>query len=324
MQPRCGATYSCRACRLGFHLGLPRAGVVHYALGMCMLLIGQDVHPEYKLIIAANRDEDVRRPTEEAHWWNEPARILAGRDVTAGGTWLGINRQGRLAALTNYWGDMQTRPDAPSRGGLVSGFLRSSLPAPDYVRRMEELGEGHPGAAPDGRAALRSRYNGFNLIMGSVDELWYYTNAENVKSAGPGFRPPAVGEAQPLKPGIHTLSNAVLNSPWPKAEQAAAMLRGLISSSRLGPHSLMDLLNTSEDESLQQDPLLPREKARELAKSSIRIRFPRFATRSSTVVLVDRSNRVRFIERTYSPARVNDFSFRASKYSRPFLVRSSR
>lgn len=271
-----------------------------------MLLIGQDVHPEYKLIIAANRDEDVRRPTEEAHWWNEPARILAGRDVTAGGTWLGISRQGRLAALTNYWGDMPTRPNAPSRGGLVSGFLRSTLSAPDYVRRLEELGERHAGAA------LGSRYNGFNLIMGSVDELWYYTNAENVKSAGPGFRPPAVGEAQRLKPGIHTLSNAVLNSPWPKAEQAAAMLRDLIRSGRLGPHTLMDLLTTSEDEDLQRNPLLTREQARELAKSSIRIRFPRFSTRSSTVVLVDRSNRVRFIERTYSPARVSDFSFRAA------------
>ncbi len=283
-----------------------------------MLLIGQNVHPQYKLIIAANRDEDVRRPTEEAHWWNEPRRILAGRDVTAGGTWLGITVRGRLAALTNYWGDMETRPEAPSRGGLVSGFLRSTLPAPDYVRRLEQLGDTSGGpstgenTAAGGRGPTRSRYNGFNLILGSVDELWYYTNAENVRSPGANFQPPVVGEAQRLSPGIHAISNEVLDSPWPKAEQARRMLKELIQFDRLGPYALLDLLGTCETAARQREASLSRDEARELAKSSICIRFPRFATRSSTVVLVDYKDRVRFIEKTYAPHRINDFSFSIS------------
>lgn len=264
-----------------------------------MLLIGQKVHPEYKLILAANRDEDLRRPTEEAHWRGIRPRILAGRDITAGGTWLGLSEGGRIAALTNYWGDMEPYSDAPSRGGLVAGFLRSGLSAAEYVRRLDGRSEG-PG---------RSRYNGFNLIMGDADELWYYTNAENVKNPGSDFRPPAVGEAQRLSPGLHVISNAVLDTPWPKAVQAEGLLKDLIQSGRLTPHTLMELLNTCEDAGRQRDPALPHEQARELAKASIRIQFPRFATRSSTVVLVDYKNRVRFIEKSYFPARVNDFSF---------------
>lgn len=278
-----------------------------------MLLIGQKAHPEYKLILAANRDEDLRRPTEEAHWRGIRPRILAGRDITAGGTWLGLSEGGRIAALTNYWGDLETRSDAPSRGGLVAGFLRSDLSAAEYVRRLEQLGERsskNSGAAGRSRERSgRSRYNGFNLIMGDADELWYYTNAENVNRAGPDFRPPAVGEAQRLSPGLHVISNAVLDTPWPKAVQAEGMLKDLIQSGRLTPHTLMELLNTSEDAGRQHDPALPPKQARELAKASIRIQFPRFATRSSTVVLVDYKNRVRFIEKSYFPTRVNDFSF---------------
>ena len=284
-----------------------------------MLMIGQNVHPEYKLIIAANRDEDVRRPTEEAHWWNEPRRILAGKDGMAGGTWLGITDLGRLAALTNYWGDMETRSEAPSRGGLVSGFLRSTLTAPDYVRHLEQLGDAQGGpqtgkTTAEEKRPTRSRYNGFNLLLGSVDELWYYTNAENVRSPGPTFRPPAVGEAQRLSPGIHVISNEVLDSPWPKAEQARHMLKQLIQGGTLSPHTLLALLDTCDEAARQTEGSLPHEEARELAKSSIRIRFPRFATRSSTVVLVDYKNRVRFIEMTYAPRRVNDFSFGISAF----------
>ncbi|MCF7948091.1 MAG: NRDE family protein [Spirochaetia bacterium] len=247
---------------------------------MCMLLIGRDVHPDYKLIVAANRDEEYRRPTAAAHWWPGSSSILAGSDLSAGGTWLGITKSGRFAALTNYWGGTEQRPEAPSRGGLVSGFLRSSVPAPEYFHQP----------TPDGL------YNGFNLVMGNVDSLWYYSNAD---------------ESQPreIERGIHVLSNDLLDVPWPKARTAHAGLQQLIDSGRVDPYSLLELLGSAVDEKRQQDPTIPRSAALELAKASIKIEFPRYGTRSSTVLLVDRVNRVRFIEKTFYPNRVNDFSF---------------
>jgi len=247
-----------------------------------MLLIARDVHPEYKLIVAANRDEEYRRPTAAAHWWPGAPSILAGSDLSAGGTWLGIRKNGRFAALTNYWGGAEPRPEAPSRGGLVSGFLSSSAPAPEYFNR--------PTPVP------ADLYNGFNLVMGSVDSLWYYSNADE-------------SQPQEIERGIHVLSNDLLDTPWPKARTAHAGLQELNDSGRVHPYSLLELLNSAVDEKRQQDPSIPRSASLEIAKASIKIEFPRFGTRSSTVLLVDRVNRVRFLERTFYPSRVNDFSF---------------
>ena len=268
---------------------------------MCMLLIGREVHPEYKLIVAANRDEEYRRPTAAAHWWQGAPSILAGSDLSAGGTWLGITKSGRFAALTNYWGNTEQRPDAPSRGGLVSGFLRSPVPAPEYFQQRvsRESSGGLAGGETAGlhdRPAPAQHYNGFNLIMGSVDRLWFYSNAD---------------ESQPreIERGIHVISNDLLDAPWPKARTAHAGLQELIDSGRVGPYSLLELLNSAVDEQRQQDPSITRSEALEIAKASIKVEFPRFGTRSSTVLLVDRGNRVRCIERTYYPSRVNDFSF---------------
>lgn len=284
-------------------LSLPRDGAEVYLVYMCMLLIGRDVHPEYKLIVAANRDEKYQRPTAAAHWWPGDPAVLAGSDLTAGGTWLGITKSGRFAALTNYWGDAEQRPDAPSRGGLVTGFLLSSVPAPEYFHHEGPAhgkngpARGNQGPAHGKKSPAPARlYNGFNLVMGDVDSLWYYSNVDETPS-------------HEIERGIHVVSNDLLDTPWPKARAAHAGLQQLIDSGRVSPYSLLKLLNSTVDRQRQQDPSTLSAAALEIAKSSIKIDFPRFGTRSSTVLLVDRANRVRFIERTYYPFRVNDFSF---------------
>ena len=227
--------------------------------------------------------------------------MLAGSDLSAGGTWLGITKGGRFAALTNYWGDTEQRPDAPSRGGLVSGFLRSSVAAPDYFHQRVPresfggLAGGETAGLNEGPAPAHL-YNGFNLVMGDVDSLWYYSNVDETPS-------------REIDRGIHVVSNDLLDAPWPKARTAHMGLQELIDSGRVCPYSLLELLNSAVDEQRQRDPSTLPSAALEIAKSSIKIEFPRFGTRSSTVLLVDRANRVRFIERTYYPYRVNDFSF---------------
>ena len=259
-----------------------------------MLLIGKEIHPDYPLIIAANRDEKYDRPTESAAWRTDAASsppILSGKDLSAGGTWLGISRSGRLGAITNYWGPEKVDPDAPSRGRLVNHFIQSSSAPADYAHMLE----GRRNSNFED-FYLGGRYNGFNMVMGNVDSLWYYTNAD-------GEYP------RPVQDGIHVISNDVMDTPWPKARTAVDWLQRLVRTNRLTSYSLLDLLSYTVEEDRQKDPVTPREKALELAKTSIRIQFPRFGTRSSSVLLIDRDCRVRFIERCYFPLRESEFSF---------------
>src|SRR4030042_5170928 len=118
---------------------------------MCLILIGINSHPDYKLIIAGNRDEYYDRPTTEAAFWDEAPYLLAGKDLLGGGTWFGITKNGRLAAISNYRDPKYVKNDAPSRGRLVSDFL---------------LGSDSPGLYLDSITGEAGKYNGFNLIAG--------------------------------------------------------------------------------------------------------------------------------------------------------------
>src|SRR6185437_16423031 len=122
---------------------------------MCLILIAWQAHPSYPVVLAANRDEFQSRPAEPAHWWHEP-RLLAGRDLAAGGTWLGVTQAGRFAALTNYRAPSQQRPDAPSRGRLVTHTLAGTLPIEEQLRVLQ---------------ATAGVYNGFNLLFGDARRL---------------------------------------------------------------------------------------------------------------------------------------------------------
>lgn len=241
---------------------------------MCLLLLALETHPAYKLIIAANRDEFYERPTAPAGFWDESPDILAGRDLRAGGTWFGITRKGRIGAITNYRDPADLKSAAPSRGSLVSDFLRGDKEPEAYLTRLN---------------VNAGDYNGFNLVVGVRDRLCWYSNR------GHGI--------QRIMPGIHGLSNHLLNTPWPKISRAKAALKDILSNDPvLSPEVLFHMLL---DRSIPGDDTLPDTGVGiklERILSPIFIASPGYGTRSSTILLLDREDRVTFLERTHNSA----------------------
>ena len=239
---------------------------------MCLILLAFGIHPDYSLIVAANRDEFYDRPTVRAGFWKDAPRVLAGRDLKAGGTWLGIDRGGRFAAVTNYR-QGQREPGAPrSRGHLVSEYLTGPGDGQAHMARVER------------DAGL---YNGFNLIAGDVGALFYFSNRD--------------GGVRALKPGVYGLSNHLLDSPWPKVTAGKSGLTALLAGGGKLTPSLFRLLS---DRSQATDDLLPHTGVSpewERLLSSAYITSEGYGTRSSTVVLVGRDGVVRFEEHSFGP-----------------------
>ncbi|HEY6454417.1 MAG TPA: NRDE family protein [Steroidobacteraceae bacterium] len=168
---------------------------------MCLLVLAWQAHPRYRLIVAANRDEFHARPTAPMALWQDAPRILAGRDLSAQGTWLALDRERRFGIVTNFRDVQPARPDAPSRGGLIPDWLaQRSNPA-------MFLGQREPDAP---------RYAGFNLLLNDANSLWYASNR------APRF-------ARALAPGIYGLSNLLLDTPWPKLTRVRATFTGWLS-----------------------------------------------------------------------------------------------
>jgi uncharacterized protein with NRDE domain len=237
---------------------------------MCLIFVAVDSHPNYRIVIAANRDEFYDRPSAPASFWPDAPHLLAGRDLQAGGTWLGVTKTGRIAALTNYRDPEPNRTKAPSRGKLVSNFLLSREKPVSFLEKI---------------SANAHRYNGFNLLVGQSTNLYYYSNrAEGI---------------QPLGPGIHSLSNHLLDTPWPKVEKGKQALSSLLTGESVDPESLFRFLL---DRSAAPDGLLPDTGVgleMERMLSPIFISSPGYGTRSSTVILLDRTGEVTFIEKSF-------------------------
>lgn len=238
---------------------------------MCLILLAWRAHPEYPLVVAANRDEFFARRTAAADFWDDAPDVLAGRDLEAGGTWLGVTRNGRFAALTNYRDPERNRSGMPSRGELVSRFLSGSQSAESYLSELD---------------AMADRYNGFNLIFGDLNRLWCFSNCEE-------------GERE-LKPGVYGLSNHLLDTPWPKVAQGKSALHAAL---RALPDEapLFDLLR---DDRISPDDALPRTGVSlewERLLSAAFIRAHGYGTRSATVLLRDSGGRVRFSEQSFLP-----------------------
>jgi uncharacterized protein with NRDE domain len=238
---------------------------------MCLLLLAYKSHPTYPLVLAANRDETYLRPTAYAAFWHDYPHIYGGRDLEQGGTWLGIARGGRIAAVTNFRDGYAPKTGTRSRGELVRNFLRSNQPAPDYVNRVK-------------REA--NAYNGFNLVAGDLEDLYYYSNRGNHVIA--------------MTPGVHGLSNHLLNTPWPKVERGKQIMGELLD------HDVQELteglFGVLADRVVANDELLPDTGVglpRERVLSPAFIVSPTYGTRSSTVVLVDNHGQVLFIERSF-------------------------
>jgi uncharacterized protein with NRDE domain len=257
---------------------------------MCLIFVAVDAHPIYQIIIAANRDEFYDRPSAPASFWPEAPQLLAGRDLRAGGTWLGVTRTGRIAALTNYRDTETKSADAPSRGDLVSNFL---------------LGRNEPIAYLAQISANAGRYNGFNLLVGQNAHIYYYSNRTG------GFRT--------LGPGIHGLSNHLLDAPWPKVEKGKQTLRSLLAGKSIYPEDLFHFLL---DRSAAPDALLPDTGVgleMERMLSPIFIHSPGYGTRSSTVILLDRTGRMTFIEKSFQNGAENPSAVEYSYMLEPDL-----
>lgn len=238
---------------------------------MCLLLLAIKTHPRYKLILAANRDEYYERPTAKAGFWEESPGLLAGRDLRADGTWLGITTSGRIAAITNYRDLDSVRENAPSRGALVSRFLRGKVSPLDYLDELKRNG---------------CDYNGFNLIFGNKHDLHWYSNR------GDG--------GNSLGPGIHGLSNHLLDTPWPKVTRGKERMARLLSEDP-DPRP-EDLLNLLLDRHIPDDKNLPDTGIGlewERTLSPLFITSPHYGTRSSATLFIDQDDRVTFVEKTF-------------------------
>lgn len=238
---------------------------------MCLIVFAYRAHPDYPVIIAANRDEFYVRPTEPLAHWEEEPNILAGRDRQGGGTWMGISRRGRLAALTNYREPDRHMPEAPTRGRLVSDFLKGSDDLNHHINDLD--------------LTIRN-YNGFNLLL-SEGKRWMY-----LSNRGAG--------ALELKPGIHGLSNHLLNTPWPKVRRSCRAVENLILARR--PPDMEAFLQVLQDRRIPPDDELPRtgiglEWERRLG--AVFIHSPVYGTRSSTVLLISNEGAVRIRERSF-------------------------
>jgi uncharacterized protein with NRDE domain len=238
---------------------------------MCLIVFAYDCHPDYRLILGANRDEFRNRPADPAGFWSSAPYLLAGRDKQAGGTWMGVTTTGKFAAITNYRDPRLQVPDPPSRGRLVADFLLDATLTPDACQaQLHRDGE---------------KYDGFNLLYGTLDTLYYFTNRG--------------GSSGPVSPGIHGLSNHLLDTRWAKVTVAKSRLEAMLLQGSVDPEEIFAALS---DPVPFADNLLPDTGVgldRERLLSPLFIENEVYGTRSSTVILIGRNGQVTFIERTF-------------------------
>ncbi len=240
---------------------------------MCLALLAQDSHPRFAVVIAANRDEHHARPALRAAWWDEG--WLAGRDLEAGGTWLGVTRRGRWALVTNVREPDRRDPGAPSRGKLVTRVLADNASPEQSVAAI---------------VAEAAAYNGFNLLAGDTTAACWGSNR--------------TAASRVLAPGIHGISNALLDAPWPKVARTKSALAAWCSRDDDDIEALFAVLadrTRAPDDALPATGV-PLEWERLLSSPFIVGEGFGYGTRCSTVVALARDGRARFIERTFDPA----------------------
>jgi uncharacterized protein with NRDE domain len=240
---------------------------------MCLLALAWKAHPRYTLILAGNRDERHARATVAAGFWEEAPEVLAGRDLEAGGTWLGVTAAGRYAVVTNYREGLHPAKAPHSRGALTAQFLKSKITPEAYLHQIQ---------------SNAGEYGGFSLVVGDRDDLWYFANR--------GGAAPA-----PVAPGVHALSNHLLDTPWPKVQAARSRLQLLVDTDALTADALFRMLadRTPADTGLP-DTGIGADLERRI--SSAFVQDPVYGTRCSTLVLMDTDGGLRFAERRFDAA----------------------
>ncbi|MCW8274629.1 NRDE family protein [Pseudomonas sp. PCH199] len=236
---------------------------------MCLIVFAwRPGHPQ-PLIVAANRDEFYARPSLPLAQWPESAQVYAGRDLEAGGTWLGVGANGRFAALTNIR-DPHRPPGRKSRGELVARFLTGEITIDDYLTDV---------------VARSPEYGGFNLLIGNNHELWHFNARES--------------EAVMLPAGVYGLSNAGLDTPWPKLLKAKAALSEVLDDPQ--PQALLALLGDSQQAPFAELPDTGVGLATEMLLSSVFISSQSYGTRASTALIVQADGARHLVERSFGP-----------------------
>jgi len=235
---------------------------------VCLLFHCREASPEYPFVLLANRDEFYRRPTRAASFWTDAPSVLAGRDLERGGTWLGVTRNGRWAALTNFR-EPSTTAFTRSRGEIVRDYLTGGHTARQYAAALQDVA---------------SEFDGFNLLFGDPDEsLWLSNRGGDLRSLGPG---------------IFGLSNHLLETPWPKVTQGKRALHSQLEGRPVKDRLFEPLADTTvyDDADLPDTGVSPE---LERVLSSAFISGAEYGTRSSTLIMIDRYRRVYFEERSY-------------------------
>lgn len=273
----------------GFSLSF--ATIFSFLQYMCLVVIAYKVHPDYPLVIVSNRDEFFERPTEPIHTWDCQPTILAGKDLKAGGTWLGANSLGKVAFLTNVRNFRKPpHPHPRSRGNLVLDFLKS--PKDFSARQYQE-------------EVLKtvSDYEGFNLFVFDGNHA-SYVGGDPLQSYN-------------LEPGFHAVSNANWNTVWPKTAKLKTNVEQVFDSFPMNENwrtfvtleffRLLANADLVKEDSLLPDTGIGLERERYL--SSIRIRVPGYGTRASTILFYGKDG-VEMLERTFPDPLSNEYSER--------------
>lgn len=253
---------------------------------MCINVFSLGNHSKFPFILIANRDEFLNRRTQSAHFHGKDGFILSGIDLEKGGTWLGISKSGRFAMITNYRDPSQIRDLPSSRGQLVHDFLFSALSPIDYCETLK---------------AKWDMYNGYNLVVGEIQKLdfCYVSNIQR--------------QVEKIEPGIHGISNAFLNTPWPKMKLLKLGLDRIMKKESIGLDNLQMLLLDARKFPLEELPHTGVPTEVEEMLSSVFISSPHYGTVCSTLILVDAEGKVDFRELEYNHVRStfvpNDYQF---------------
>lgn len=243
---------------------------------MCLIVLAWQASPIVRLVVAANRDEFFARPTAPAAWWADAPDVLAGRDLQGGGTWMGVTRSGRFAALTNFRDLTAPRKSgAPSRGTLVGDFLRRKESAASHLARIRRDADS---------------FEGFNLIVADGTEMWSWSNVE--------------GDPQRLFPGVYGLSNHLLETPWPKVTAAREQLAAAVAAEAESQRLEASLLALLSNRAVAPDGTLPETGLPltwERSLSAAFVVLPDYGTRASTSLVLTADGEARFTERSFGP-----------------------
>jgi uncharacterized protein with NRDE domain len=235
---------------------------------MCLVAIAWKVHPDFPLVISANRDEFFERPTQNLHQWE--SGIYAGKDLRSGGTWMGFHPNGRWALLTNYRDFSSILKPTISRGKLVQNWLENQITPEEYLTEIEKTLE---------------NYDGFNLLVSDGKSLWYLSNY------GKGV--------EEIRSGIHGISNGLLNDPWPKTELAKGQMKKILEGIPT-ENKLLDILKSTETYSLEDLPKTGVLPEMEIGLSAQLIRLnDTYGTVSATAVIQNSGGLVRMKERKF-------------------------